>query len=199
MMILQKCPWSILVLWGDLRPGLLIPPGSPSEFFLLSALKHFFMKKYLSNFLKVCLACLFILGLTSNSRKPAFYSIILVGHNNRYVSSEDGSWAGMTCNRTIPNTWEMFHMEKFGVDQVAFENQGRYVSSENGARPITCNRTVRGDWETFFMIQNNDGTYSFRGSNVRFISSENGGSPMTCNRQSVGDWEKFTIIYSSAN
>lgn len=156
------------------------------------------MKKHLNIGLKACLVGICMLGLTNIDTQPSVKveTIILEGDNHRFVSSENGSRAGMNCNRVAYGPWEMFHVARLGNGYVALENLGKWVSSENGNGPITCNRIVRDVWETFYWVDNNDGSVSFRGNNGRYVSSENGGSPMTCKRESIGDWEKFHIIFA---
>lgn len=71
-------------------------------------------------------------------------------------------------------------------------NNGNYVSSENGTKPINCNRNSIRDWERFTVVDAGEGKIALRGNNGKYVSSENGNSPMNCNRSRIGAWEKFT-------
>ncbi len=71
-------------------------------------------------------------------------------------------------------------------------NNGKYVSSENGASPMNCNRDQVFAWEKFTVVDAGGGKVALRGNNGRYISSENGANPMTCNRTNIGSWEQFT-------
>jgi hypothetical protein len=68
----------------------------------------------------------------------------------KYVSSENGT-AAMNCNRASFSDWEKFDWVVVGTNQVALRgNNGRYVSSENGAASgMTCNRSSYLGWEVF--------------------------------------------------
>jgi len=123
---------------------------------------------------------------------PIGQTVTLKGSNGKYVSSENATQA-MTCNRTVPQSWEQFLVIDAGGGKISLQNLSKYVSSENGAQAITCNRTAIGPWEQFDWINNPDGTVSFRGNNGKFISSENGTAPMTCTRSTAGATESFGI------
>jgi len=75
--------------------------------------------------------------------------IALKGSNGRYVSSENGSSNGITCNRTAIGAWEAFTWGNTNGKVTLKGNNGRYISSENGGRTMTCNRTAVGAWEQF--------------------------------------------------
>ncbi|WP_010522349.1 glycoside hydrolase family 16 [Aquimarina agarivorans] len=80
-------------------------------------------------------------------------------------------------------------------DLIAIKSSNsRFISSENGQKPITSNRNKIGYWEKFKLINAGHGFFALKGSNGRFISSENGKKFMTCNRKSIGWWEKFRIV-----
>uniref|UniRef100_A0A914Y796 Uncharacterized protein n=1 Tax=Panagrolaimus superbus TaxID=310955 RepID=A0A914Y796_9BILA len=71
---------------------------------------------------------------------------------------------------------------------------GKYLSSENGEKPMTCHRTSANDWELFEMIWSNDNderTLSLKGNNGKFVSIGNGNEPMWCKSGEIGDTEKF--------
>lgn len=82
------------------------------------------------------------------------------------------------------------------VDYVTLKgNNGKYVSSENGRKPIRCNRDKVGPWEVFELVYLGNRKYALKGSNGKYVSSENGFRAMTCNRNKVGSWESFFIGY----
>ncbi|WP_082026706.1 T9SS type A sorting domain-containing protein [Flammeovirga sp. OC4] len=76
---------------------------------------------------------------------------------------------------------------------VSIQNQGSfsYISASDEDKLAVVN-TV-GTTEQFEMIENTDGTVSFKGSNGKYVSSENGNKEMTCTRTEIGTWEKFTL------
>lgn len=45
--------------------------------------------------------------------------VTLKGYNNLYVSSENGATGGMTCNRSVPGTWEYFNGTLLKTDNSA--------------------------------------------------------------------------------
>ncbi|MFD2561045.1 hypothetical protein ACFSR1_00085 [Aquimarina rubra] len=73
-------------------------------------------------------------------------------------------------------------------------NNGRYVSSENGKKPIIANRTRIGSWEKFIVVDAGNGKIALKGNNGKYISSENGKKPMHCNVNHLGTWQKFKVI-----
>ncbi|NME70208.1 T9SS type A sorting domain-containing protein [Flammeovirga aprica] len=77
---------------------------------------------------------------------------------------------------------------------VSIQNQGSlsYISASNEEK-LNVVPSV-GANEQFEMIENNDGTVSFKGSNDLYVSSENGNKEMTCTRTAIGAWEKFTLV-----
>lgn len=120
---------------------------------------------------------------------PIGATISIRGNNNAFISSENGLQPIM-CNRAAAAGWEQFTVVDAGGGKIALQNQGKYVSSENGAS-MTCNRTSLGDTEKFDWIAHPDGTFSLRGNNGQYVSSENGEQPMHCNRAVIDAWEKF--------
>ncbi|MEM6829854.1 MAG: T9SS type A sorting domain-containing protein [Bacteroidota bacterium] len=80
-----------------------------------------------------------------------------------------------------------------GGNLVAFQNQGSlaYMSITNPDKMSVVGAI--GTKEKFTLIENSDGTFSFRGSNGNYVSSENGNKPMTCNRATIGGWERFRL------
>ena len=71
-------------------------------------------------------------------------------------------------------------------------NNGLYVSSENGTKPMTCNRGSVGPFEIFTVTDAGGGKIGLRGNNNRFVSRENN-TPITCNRTQRRGWETFTV------
>ncbi|NME70791.1 right-handed parallel beta-helix repeat-containing protein [Flammeovirga aprica] len=78
--------------------------------------------------------------------------------------------------------------------QYSFENQGsfNYMSASN-PNVMNTSGTI-GNTELFEIIDNGDGTVSFKGSNGLYVSSENGNKEMTCIRTEIGAWEKFEMV-----
>lgn len=76
----------------------------------------------------------------------------------------------------------------------SFQNQGSfdYISSAN-PNVLGTSSSV-GATELFEIIDNGDGTFSFKGSNGLYVSSENGNKELTCIRTSIGAWEKFEMV-----
>ncbi|KXX69404.1 hypothetical protein AVL50_19175 [Flammeovirga sp. SJP92] len=76
---------------------------------------------------------------------------------------------------------------------VSIQNQGSfsYISASDEDK-LAVVATV-GVAEQFELIENSDGTFSFKGSNGNYVSSENGNKEMTCTRTEIGAWEKFTL------
>ncbi|SFE40968.1 Por secretion system C-terminal sorting domain-containing protein [Chitinophaga sp. CF118] len=124
---------------------------------------------------------------------PIGKTIWLKGFNNQYVSSEDGATTGMNCNRPTVQGWEQFLVVDAGNGKIALQNNGKYVSSENGEQPITCNRTSIQGWEAFDWVPVGNGQVFLRGSNGLYVSSENGTAPMTCTRATPSGWEAFSF------
>jgi GH35 family endo-1,4-beta-xylanase len=123
---------------------------------------------------------------------PIGKAITLKGNNARFVSSENGTQSGITCNRTAVGSWERFTVVNAGNGKIALKGtNGRYVSSENGVQAMRCDRTTIGTAEAFDWVAVNGTTVQLRGNNARFVSSENGVGSMTCNRTAAGAWENF--------
>ena len=129
---------------------------------------------------------------------PIGQTISLRGFNGMFVSSEDGDTSGMNCDRPTVQGWEQFLVVDAGNGKIALQNNGKYVSSENGTRSITCNRTTIQGWETFDWIPTGTGQVFLRGSNGLYISSENGTKAMTCTRTTPSGWEAFNFATVSA-
>ncbi|GGB17469.1 family 16 glycosylhydrolase [Puia dinghuensis] len=136
-----------------------------------------------------------VYSMNPNSGPPIGSTIKIMGNNNDFVSSNNGS-GPITCDRTVAQGWEQFTVVDAGNGKIALRgNNGNYVSSENGTQAMTCNRTTFQAWEEFNWIDNGDGTFSLQGSNGNYVSSENGASTgMNCNRTSAGLWEDFRVV-----
>jgi hypothetical protein len=72
----------------------------------------------------------------------------------------------------------------------------KFVCAENaGAEALVANRDALGAWETFTMIDNPDGTVSFKAVNGRYVCAELAGAdPLIANRDAIGPWESFGVI-----
>ncbi|WP_247666535.1 M12 family metallopeptidase [Aquimarina sp. MMG015] len=78
-------------------------------------------------------------------------------------------------------------------------SNGKYVSSENGSKPMNCNRTNPQVWEKFEIVTLSGGKIAIKGNNGKYVSSENGAKPITCNRSQIGSWEQFTLVNRGGN
>lgn len=78
-------------------------------------------------------------------------------------------------------------------------SNGKYVSSENGSKPMNCNRTNPQVWEKFEIVTLSSGKIALKGNNGKYVSSENGAKPITCNRSQIGSWEQFTLVDRGGN
>jgi hypothetical protein len=72
----------------------------------------------------------------------------------------------------------------------------KFVCAENaGAEALVADRDALGAWETFTMINNPDGTVSFRAVNGKYVCAELAGAdPLIANRDAIGPWESFSVI-----
>jgi GH18 family chitinase len=129
---------------------------------------------------------------------PIGQTITLKGFNGLFVSSEDGDTAGMHCDRPTVQGWEQFLVVDAGNGKIALQNNGKFVSSENGTKSITCNRATIQGWEAFDWIPTGTGQVFLRGSNGLYISSENGTKAMTCTRATPSGWEAFNFATTTA-
>ncbi|KXX69353.1 T9SS type A sorting domain-containing protein [Flammeovirga sp. SJP92] len=80
------------------------------------------------------------------------------------------------------------------ITRYSFQNQGsfNYMSAANPNIMNTVSSV--GNTELFEIIENSDGTVSFKGSNGLYVSSENGNKELTCTRTAIDAWEKFEMI-----
>jgi len=73
-------------------------------------------------------------------------------------------------------------------------SNNKYISSENGKKPIISNRREIGEWEKFIVVNAGNGRIALKANNGKYVSSEDGKAPMTANRNQIGSWEKFKVI-----
>ena len=73
----------------------------------------------------------------------------------------------------------------------------KFVSSENGKKPIIANRDMLNSWEVFEIIQVDRNIIALKANNGKYVSSENGLRSMTANRNWIGAWEQFELEFSS--
>ncbi len=85
--------------------------------------------------------------------------------------------------------------KKINIQSIAY----KYVSSENGQKPMICNRDTPRSWEAFELIELSNGNVALKGNNGKYVSSENGLKPITCNRKEIREWEEFELIMYSQN
>ena len=81
------------------------------------------------------------------------------------------------------------------VIKSAFNNN--YVSAEDqGASPLIANRTAAKGWETFDVINNPDGTISFRSSaNNKYVTADlNENTKLIARATTIQAWEKFKRV-----
>ncbi len=75
---------------------------------------------------------------------------------------------------------------------------GSFSAQFGGEQDVYANRPQVGDWETWTLIDNNDGTVSFKSFNGNFLSAElGGGVALYANRTSIGG-EKFHLVNLSS-
>lgn len=131
--------------------------------------------------------------ITPNTDNIPYGSYItIMGNNNLFVSSENGTVA-MTCNRSSAQAWEKFLVVKVGNGLVALKgSNGKFVSSENGSLyGLYCNRNTIDAWETFSWISQGTSSFSLKGNNGKYVTSNNGSSPITCDITNPSGWEIF--------
>lgn len=140
----------------------------------------------------------------SNNAADANDRIFMILSSSPSVVREDIHFAG----KSYPD-WEVDYVrvwENNNYGQINFTtgapinqvislkgNNGKFVSSENGGRPIRCNRNSVLGWEKFFVQQDQFGQIGLKGTGG-FVSSENGQDRMRSNRNGIGNWERFSWI-----
>lgn len=119
--------------------------------------------------------------------------------NGQIVTAEMAGALPLIANRTAVGPWETFTLRRLdsGNDVALFAAADQqYVCADNGgSSPLIANRSAAGPWETFDLIDNGDGTISFRShANGLYVTAESGGSqPLIANRTAIGPWEKFVL------
>ena len=71
---------------------------------------------------------------------------------------------------------------------------GRYLSSENGQRPMRLDRSEVFSWERFTVVDLGNNYLALQGNNGLYVNSENGERPMTCFTPERKSWEVFRLI-----
>jgi hypothetical protein len=71
---------------------------------------------------------------------------------------------------------------------ISLNNNGLYVSSEDGTIPMTCNRSEVSPTETFTVVSAPGGAIALRGNNGLYVTSTN---PMYCNGTSIVSATEF--------
>ena len=71
---------------------------------------------------------------------------------------------------------------------------GRYLSSENGKRPMRLDRSEVFSWERFTVLDLGNNHLALRGNNGLYVNSENGERPLTCYTPERRSWEVFRLI-----
>jgi hypothetical protein len=102
-------------------------------------------------------------------------------------------------NRDQPQQWETFILAQVAAgNKVSLLSwQGLFSAQNGGGNDVYANRPQVGDWETWTLIDNNDGTVSFKSFNGNYLSAQQGGgdgSAVYVNRTAIGTWEKFFLI-----
>ena len=73
---------------------------------------------------------------------------------------------------------------------------GKYVSSNDGCKPMCSDRCSVSCWEEFQVIDAGDCKVSLKCMG-KYVSCENGTQPITCNRSVAQSWEEFDWIQNS--
>ncbi|WP_420120753.1 metallophosphoesterase [Nakamurella sp.] len=119
--------------------------------------------------------------------------------NDQIVTAELAGAYPLIANRPAIGPWETFTLRRLdgGNDVALFSaaNQQFVCADGSGSLPLIANRPSVGPWETFDLIDNGDGTVSFRShANGLFVTAESAGrDPLVANRTAVGPWEKFVL------
>ncbi len=134
-------------------------------------------------------------ALHTNTEGRAEFKGVLLGNNNRYISSENGDKA-MTCNRVPVGPWEIFTFVPYPSINNAYVlrgNNGRYVRRMSGSRYLRCNVPMN-HAEPFYIVNAGSGKVSLWSARIgRYISSENGARPITCYKTWQYSQERFTL------
>ena len=102
-------------------------------------------------------------------------------------------------NRDQPQQWETFILAQIATgNKVSLLSwQGLFSAQGGGGNDVYANRPQVGDWETWTLIDNNDGTVSFKSFNGNYLSAQQGGgdgNAVYVNRTTIGTWEKFFLV-----
>ena len=103
---------------------------------------------------------------------------------------------GVLADRDHIGPWEAFIMSHLGQDNTValLSWQGFFSARDGGGGAVYANRPWVQSWERWKLIDNNDGTVSFRTDNGHFlVAEEGGGRECRANRTAIGTWEKFYI------
>jgi hypothetical protein len=102
---------------------------------------------------------------------------------------------GIHADRTVVGDWERFVLSAQPKDQISLLSwQGLFSAQNGGGADVYANRPQQGPWETWTLINNGDGTVSFRTNNGHFLTATNGGgdgSYCMADRTATGNWERF--------
>ncbi len=105
---------------------------------------------------------------------------------------------GIHADRTVVGDWERFILASIGSgDEIALLSwQGLFSAQGGGGAEVYANRPKVGPWETWTLMNNQDGTVSFRSTNGHFLTALNGGgygSYCLADRLAIGNWERFYL------
>lgn len=68
---------------------------------------------------------------------------------------------------------------------------GKYLSSENGKKPVSATRSQIGDWEKFEFISKSGRIDYVRGNNGKYLTSKNGTQPLAFTAVTINEAEEF--------
>jgi hypothetical protein len=105
---------------------------------------------------------------------------------------------GVHADRTSVGDWERFMLAQLGNgNQVSLLSwQGLFSAQGGGGGDVYANRPQVGSWETWDLIDNHDGSISFKSNNGHYLTALNGGgggSYCRADRTAIGTWERFII------
>jgi hypothetical protein len=101
-------------------------------------------------------------------------------------------------NRDIAREWERLLIASVNNDPAAnrisiLSHVGLFSALDGGGQSVYANRSKVEDWEKWTLINNSDGTVSFKSNDDRHYLCAEGGGGRECvvNRTQIGPWEKF--------
>ncbi|MGA2600026.1 MAG: hypothetical protein ABSH09_23905 [Bryobacteraceae bacterium] len=107
---------------------------------------------------------------------------------------------GIHADRTTAGAWEKFLLSQIPPgDMVSILSWLGLFSAQNGGDDtgdVFANRPKLGQWETWAILNNSDGTVSFKSLNGRYLTATNGGGPGSyclVNATAIGPNEKFHL------